>query len=217
MSQLQEKFDKLVGTFEADSEYLAFIAQSENPAPKKPSAEALLDLKEPGASSVSASHKVEQESALLKFMRDRSAEKKVLPIDKRALSRALKSAIGSSTKSERIAREKQSAKESRKEKRAKEREQARGQKVLRSILTPKTILAREPKDSSFFSSTAASSISQGSGAVGALTAGGSSNEPSGRAPAAPRRNKSNKSDRISAAHMGGVTQNPEIKVQYYKD
>ena len=145
-----------------------------------------------------------QESALLKFMHDRS-EKKI--IDKRALRRALKGVAGSNAKSEK-AREKQSSRESRKEKRAKERELARGSKVIKSISTPRTILSRETKDSSFFSGIGVSTSSTQGLAVGSMDNGRSASS----LLAPPRKSRSGKSDRSGAANVGGVTQNPEIKV-----
>ncbi len=172
-----------------------------------------MDSKETGVNA-GAGKSVPEESALLKFLQSRP-EKKIL--DKRGLSRVLKGS-SSSSKSEKLAREKQAAKEAakekRKEKRALEREEARAQKTLaKTIVAPKAILSRDSSaglsGSSLLSSASLASnpsniSSSGEGSTGAPYEGKQ-----------PRRSKSGKGER-AGAHVGGVTQIPEIKVIYMK-
>ena len=85
MFKAKERMDKVVGTFESDPEYLAFVAREEAPPQKRVSAEVLLDQKAAAAKAalaagtpVSPSSVVNdpRQSALLCFLRERSESRR---------------------------------------------------------------------------------------------------------------------------------------------
>lgn len=80
----KERVDKLIGTYESDPEYLAFVAREEAPPQKRVSAEVLLDQKAAtakaahtsGTASSSSAANDPRQSALLRFLRERSENRR---------------------------------------------------------------------------------------------------------------------------------------------